>query len=1151
MTPIPKNRRSFARMTTLGHLFARSLQFPGARVLAGLLLLSPVRAATTGVPRVNFPGSVREVSPVAQAGIAARAPSRIVRTMLAAAENAAPMEVEVALQMRNFAELQARIARGEIIPRAEMAAKYFPLPADYEALRTWLTAKGLTISPEDSSRLSIFARGTVNQLKDVFAVEFARVATDEGEYTSAITAPSVPIGLAAPLLGINGLQPHLRPHKMTSSPGVQKASLTSPNNPPYIPSEILKAYSANTTGLTGAGQTIAIVIDTFPLNSDLQSFWSRFGINGDLSRIQKIQVPGTPDPLNPAALDAHGIPLGTEAVIDAELTSSIAPNATIRIYSVGSLAFGYLTKAYQQIYADLPSQSGMHLVNLSYGVAESYLVAYAPSQLQSDSQNLAALASGGVTVFASSGDGASNPDPNSGRYNASSPASPSHPASDPSVTGVGATTLRLGSNGVTSTETGWSLPLNPPSGSGASGGAPSNYFNRPVWQTGTGVLAGTMRLVPDVSVVGDPATGAYIINVGLGPDDPGGYIWGGTSISAPIWSGFGALINQARASGSLPSLGLFGPKLYPLIGTTSLRDITSGNNGLYNAGVGYDLVTGVGTPVISALVQALGPAASPPVITAQPLSQSASPGQNATFSVTASGSAPLAYQWQRVPAGSSIWGNLTDNQTYAGTNTASLTVSSVTTAMSGDSFQCGVSNNSGTVITAPPAILIVVDPLTITTLAGTAGSSGSVDGTGSTARFNHPSDLVADGAGNVFVTDTANQTIRKITPAGVVSTLAGLAGSHGNVDGTGSAARFYSPTGITIAAGTLYVADTDNNVIRKVTPDGAVTTLATGFNHPSDVTADGAGNLFVADTGSNTIRKIVISTGAVSLVAGLAGSSGSNDGTGSAARFFSPEGVAVDSSGNLYVADTNNQTIRKISSAGVVTTLAGLAGRSGSSDGAGTAARFQNPSDLVVDASGNLLVADMSNQTIRNITPAGLTGTVAGQAGVGGNADGTGSAARFLHPAGVAVDSAGNVYVADTDNQTIRMRTVATLPQITTQPQSQTVTAGATVTFTVVATGVPTPTYQWNLNGTAITGATSSSFTLYSVQTTSAGSYSVTVTNSAGSVISNIATLTVNAATPPPATGGGGGGGGGGAPSFWFYGALSLLVAVRKALRRK
>jgi kumamolisin len=1143
MTRVLSDRCSLARTVRVG----RFRKLPGAQMFAGLLLLlSPVGSAADDVPRVEFPESVREVSPAAQAGIAAQLRSRIVRSALATDENAAPMEIEVALRMRNFAELQARVARGEIIPRAEMAAKYLPLPADYEKLRTWLAAKGLTVSPEDSSHLSVFVRGTVNQLKDVFAVNFARVATDEGEYTSAITAPSVPIGLAAPLLGINGLQPHLRPHKMASMLGVQKASLSSPNNPPYIPSEILKAYSADTTGLTGTGQTIAILIDTWPLDSDLQLFWSRCGVNPDLTRIRKIQVSGTPYPPNPATLDSSGVPVGTEAVIDAELTSSIAPGATIRIYSVGSLTFTNLSLGYSQINSELPSLPGLHVVNLSYGASEYGMP---QSQWQGDANKFTTMASAGVTVFASSGDGGSNPSNNS--YVASAPVAPSHPASDPSVTGVGATTLRLDqSSGLISSETGWSLSLVGGGETAGSGGAPSLFFSRPVWQTGAGVPPGTMRLVPDVSVVGDPGTGAYIINVGLGPDDPGGYVWGGTSISAPIWSGFGALINQARATAGLPSLGLFGPQLYPLIRTTSLRDITTGNNGLYNAGIGYDMVTGVGTPVMSALVQALASPASAPVITAQPQSQSASPGQNVTFSVTATGSGSLAYQWQRMPFGTSTWSNVNDGTTYTGTNTAAMTVNSVTTAMSGDSFRCAVSNSSGTVITAPPAILIVVDPLTITTVAGTAGSSGSLDGTGGAARFNHPSDLVADSAGNVYVTDTSNHTVRKITPTGVVSTLAGLAGAHGSVDGTGSAARFYSPTGITIdGSGTVYVADTDNNSIRKVTAAGAVITLASGFNLPSDVTADGAGNLFVADTGNNTIRKIVISTGAVSLVAGQTGSSGNNDGNGSAARFYTPEGVAVDSSGNIYVADTNNQTIRKISPAGAVSTLAGLAGVSGSSDGAGSAARFQNPSDLAVDVSGNVFVADTGNQTIRKITPSGLAGTVAGQAGLSGSADGIGSAARFYYPAGVAVDSAGDVYVADTDNDTIRMRTAAILPQITTQPQSQTVTAGASVSFTVAATGVPTPTYQWNFNGAAIGGATSSTYSLSSVQTANAGNYTVTVTNSAGSVTSNTATLTVNAALPPPNTGGGGGGGG--APSLWFYGALTLLVTIRRAFRRK
>ena len=179
-----------------------------------------------------------------------------------------------------------------------------------------------------------------------------------------------------------------------------------------------------------------------------------------------------------------------------------------------------------------------------------------------------------------------------------------------------------------------------------------------------------------------------------------------------------------------------------------------------------------------------------------------------------------------------------------------------------------------------------------TTLAGLAGSPGSADGTGSNARFNDPSGVAVDSAGNVYVADSYNDTIRKVTPADVVTTLAGLAGNAGSADGTGSAARFDDPTGVAVdSAGNVYVADDCNSTIRKVTPVGAsweVTTLA-----------------------------------------GLAGSSGSADGTNSAARFNDPYCVAVDTNGNVYVADYANDTIRKVTPVGtnwVVTTLAGLAG---------------------------------------------------------------------------------------------------------------------------------------------------------------------------------------------------------------------------------
>jgi sugar lactone lactonase YvrE len=329
----------------------------------------------------------------------------------------------------------------------------------------------------------------------------------------------------------------------------------------------------------------------------------------------------------------------------------------------------------------------------------------------------------------------------------------------------------------------------------------------------------------------------------------------------------------------------------------------------------------------------------------------------------------------------------------------------------------------------------------VTTLAGTAGMSGSADGMGAAARFNYSSGVAVDSAGNVYVADMDNHTIRKVIAAGnMTTTLAGAAGAYGSADGTGAAARFRGTSGVAAdSAGDVYVADTFNATIRKVTATETVTTLAgaagmagstdgTGaaawFNGPNGVAVDSAGNVYVADFYNRTLRKIT-AAGVVTTLAGTAGMGGSADGMGAAARFDSPSGVAVDSAGNVYVADRGNDTIRKVTAGGVVTTLAGTAGMAGSADGTGAAARFSSPNGVAVDSAGNVYVGDTQNSTIRKITPAGVVMTVAGSAPITDGLDGTGAAARFNGPRGVAVDGAGNVYVADTYNSTIRKVTPA------------------------------------------------------------------------------------------------------------------------------
>jgi sugar lactone lactonase YvrE len=352
-------------------------------------------------------------------------------------------------------------------------------------------------------------------------------------------------------------------------------------------------------------------------------------------------------------------------------------------------------------------------------------------------------------------------------------------------------------------------------------------------------------------------------------------------------------------------------------------------------------------------------------------------------------------------------------------------------------------DSSGNVFVAEPgysSIRKITPSAVVTTFAGTPGFPGSADGSGSPALFNGPTEVAVDSSGNLYVVDTHNSTIRKVTPAGLVSTIAGTAGIPGSADGTGAAARFFNPNGVSLdSTGNLYVADLGNSSLRKITSSGVVTTIAGSgqiigaangigaaatFENPSGVAVDGSGNVFIADSGNHIIRKIT-SAGVVTTLAGTAGNMGAADGTGSAASFISPTGIAVDGASNIYVADSSSSTIRKITSGGVVTTLAGSPITNGSANGIGVAATFMYPTGVAVDTVGNVYVADNGNSLIRKITSAGVVSTLAGTAGLWGTTNGTGPTARFTNPFALAVDVGGNVYVADSGNHLIRKITSA------------------------------------------------------------------------------------------------------------------------------
>jgi kumamolisin len=499
------------------------------------------------------------------------------------------------------AKLQQMVADGKVASPQDIAKNFSADPADAKALSSWLKSEGFKVDKISGDRTSLYAHGTVEQIQKSLNVNMVRVTKDGITYTAAQDAPSLPADVGKNVSAIVGLQPFRRAHKQfrictpqsgvpasarhTKRAAAKKTAKTGRNGKAaapaaavpvtdgYLVSEILKAYNADGLSVTGKGQTIAILIDTFPAVTDLKAFWKLNGLKTTIKQVEMINVNGVAMP-----------PQEGEETLDAQWTSGIAPGAKIKIYASGTLSFADLDSALDRIITDLATEPGMRQLSISLGLGETFM---APDEIKAQSQKFLRLAASGVNVFVASGDAGSNPDVTG--HSSAGPVQVEYEASDINVIAVGGTTLNLARDGSVDSETAWV----------GSGGGRSGLFKRQPWQQGAGVPSGTERLVPDVSLAADPNTGACVILHGARRQI------GGTSWSTPVWAGFCALVNEARANAGKPALTFLPPQIYKLSGSANFRDVTAGSNGAFNAGNGYDMVTGLGVPNVKQLVATL------------------------------------------------------------------------------------------------------------------------------------------------------------------------------------------------------------------------------------------------------------------------------------------------------------------------------------------------------------------------------------------------------------------------------------------------------------------------------------------------------------------------------------------------------------------
>jgi kumamolisin len=501
----------------------------------------------------------------------------------------ATLSLNFDLATKNLEDLKARVAKGETISPSELAAKYSGDEEKSKKLADWLAQQGFSSIQVNHDHTSVYATATVNQIEKSLGATMKNVTYNGDTTPSATTPPMLPRDVGDAVISINGLQPWIKAtkHSFSRKVGVDAKTReeSACNYTSYRVKDILRTYNADNLSvlgqdaITGKGQTIAILIDTFPLTADLQKFWQ---MNNLRVTLQQIQFINTQDPR------AQLPPPTGEETLDVEWTSGIAPGATIRVYGTGSLLYKDIDRALDNIIKDAATPGGPRFVSISLGAREDLV---GLGQVVSSNTRFLKLSALGVTTFVSSGDEGSNPSGlNQENHQRGPEIRVEYQASDPWIVSVGGTTLNFDTrNSRLIGETAWR----------DSGGGVSDFVRRPSWQAAYAPISSPFRLVPDVSSVADGCPGGLVILKGEE------WRFGGTSWSAPMWVGFAALIAEARQKQGKSRLGFLGPSFYKLPRGVGLRDITSGSNGAYSAGPGWDPVTGLGVPNVRELIQEL------------------------------------------------------------------------------------------------------------------------------------------------------------------------------------------------------------------------------------------------------------------------------------------------------------------------------------------------------------------------------------------------------------------------------------------------------------------------------------------------------------------------------------------------------------------